>query len=433
LVHQAEAHLFGLNNELQDNTAAFLLFSAAASLGCMKAAGIVGFCLEFGIGTAQSFAACEPWYVRAARAGHALAMARLAFLRRYGRPHVRMNRSESESWQLRVAGIGSLMLPCNRPSLHDTVSSGELREDPLVWLWWAAKHLCNPAAQYALGTCYHDGVGVVKSPESAVQWYRKSADQGHPRGEGIMGYCYGEGFGIERDTHLALEYYQRAAQQGETVAMYNVGYCFEEGIGIDRDLKMAFQWYQRAAVQGNALAANSLGYFYEEGLGVERDYVQAVHWYKVAAEQGNPWAEHNLAYMYASGLGVARDDEQAVKWYRRAADQGHAGAQNKLGHCLQTGTGCSPDAQAAVQWYSKAAAQQYPAACVALAWCYENGVGVSRDVRSALQFVDLALKLGYSDHIVSDWCISLGLRVALLGVGQVARDAASFSCPAKAA
>jgi TPR repeat protein len=59
--------------------------------------------------------------------------------------------------------------------------------------------------------------------------YRQSAEQNHPRGQGILGFCYGEGFGVERDEQLALHHYMLAAKQGESVAIYNVGYCWEEG------------------------------------------------------------------------------------------------------------------------------------------------------------------------------------------------------------
>ncbi|KNE61605.1 hypothetical protein AMAG_06418 [Allomyces macrogynus ATCC 38327] len=435
LTRVAELLLFGVRGTalIADEPRAFKLLTAAADHGCVKARGLLGFCYEFGLGVTASFKNAEPHYQVAANAGHAVSMARLAFLRRYGRPHVRMNRGESELWQQRVARLGDPDMPrlaCNATAALDP---NPRHGDPLAWLWWAAETCMNAAAQYALGTCFHDGVGVEKSATTAVQWYRLSADQENPRGQGILGYCYGEAFGVEKDANLALKYYLLAANQGETVAMYNVGYVYEESIGVERNMEIAFQWYQRAAELGNALAANSLGYFYEEGFGCDKNIDQAVYWYRVAAEQGNPWAEHNLAYMYASGTGVPQDDRLAYMWFRRSAEQGHAGAQNRVAQFLQQGTGCDADPIEAVVWFEKAAAQNYSTACIALAWCYEHGHGVKPDVHVALDWVKRALDLGYQDTTVSDWAIALGLRVSMVAVGELARATMADRMAAEAA
>ncbi len=35
------------------------------------------------------------------------------------------------------------------------------------------------AAQYAVGRCYEEGIGVAKDTREALNWYRKAALQGH--------------------------------------------------------------------------------------------------------------------------------------------------------------------------------------------------------------------------------------------------------------
>ncbi|KAI9143526.1 hypothetical protein BKA69DRAFT_138938 [Paraphysoderma sedebokerense] len=346
-----------------------------------------------------------------------LAMLRLAFLRRYGRPNVRMDRGEASLWTARVTELQAatrakmstlLKSTTTNQKLRDSAEEidvislpkeqipqavwDELREEGSVgWLKWASEVVGDAASQYSLGTCYHDGVAVQRSPTMAVHYYTLSALQQHPRGYGILGYCHGEGFGLPRNPTLALKYYLLAANLGETVAMYNVGYCFEEGIGVGKSYEEAFSWYLKAAELGNALAANSLGYFYEEGLGVEKNEGKAVEWYRRAAEWGNPWAEHNLGWCYAGGVGVDKDEKEAVKWYKRAAEQGHAGAQNKLAYFLQLGIGTTPNPIESVYWYTKAAEQGYTSACINLAWCYENGCGCERDLRKAVMWLTKAI------------------------------------------
>lgn len=145
----------------------------------------------------------------------------MAFLRKYGRPNVKMDRVEAEDWEKKVA--------VNTQRSHG-------KNDLIAWLQRAANDDNHAAAQYVLGVCYHDGIGVEKSPEIAVSYYKMSAAGGNARGQGILGFCYGEGFGVEKDQNKALELYLSAAKKGETVSMYNVAHCYEEGIGATKNL-----------------------------------------------------------------------------------------------------------------------------------------------------------------------------------------------------
>ncbi|KAG5462966.1 MAG: hypothetical protein BJ554DRAFT_2594, partial [Olpidium bornovanus] len=107
--------------------------------------------------------------------------------------------------------------------------------DGLTWLMIAAAHYQHPASQYALGVCYHDGVGLPRNPKRAFSLYCRSAAGGNPRGMAILGYCYGQGFVAEKNGAMALEWYRRAALHNESSAMFNVGYCYEDGIGVEKN------------------------------------------------------------------------------------------------------------------------------------------------------------------------------------------------------
>lgn len=190
-------------------------------------------------------------------------------------------------------------------------------------------------------------VGVEQSPAKAVYYYQRSADAGHPRGQGILGYCYGEGFGVEKDESKAVDLYLKAALQGESgksvipiphtifrsshfatstpiVSMYNVAHSYEEGIGIEQNIEEALNWYLKSANMGNCYAQNSLGYMYEEGIGVEKDEDVAVQWYKLSADQGYPWAQCNLGFCLQNGVGVEKDEVAGAYWYQLAAMQDHS-------------------------------------------------------------------------------------------------------------
>lgn len=232
--------------------------------GYPLAHSVLGFCYEFGLGVEVDFVQAEQLYLEGAQLRDGLSQARLAFLRKYGRPGVKINRVEADRWQDLVARVNP----------HDS----------LGWLMDAAVNYSEPSAQYALGVCYHDGVGVEKDEQTAVYWYKLSAAQGHARGQGILGFCYGEGFGVDKDEYEAMRWYRLAAEQGESVAIYNVGYCYEEGIGVEKNELEAVKWYRLSANQGNAFAQNSLGYCYEDAIGVEKDTQAAVKWYRKSAD-----------------------------------------------------------------------------------------------------------------------------------------------------
>jgi hypothetical protein len=127
--------------------AAIHFFMQAMQRGSALAKAILGFCTEFGLGCTMDFKQAERLYIEASAQGNGLAMARLAFLRKYGRPDVVIDRVESDEWQARVNAIGP---------------------DSIAWLMDGAIKYHDASCQYAIGVCYHDGVGVPKNEGLAV-------------------------------------------------------------------------------------------------------------------------------------------------------------------------------------------------------------------------------------------------------------------------
>ncbi|PVU89365.1 hypothetical protein BB561_005403 [Smittium simulii] len=345
---------------------------------------VLGFCYEFGLGVKCDYAKSERFYKPCAIKGNALGQSRLAFLKKYGRPGIKIDRTLAAKWALKV-------------KLNSESSATS-------WLEKASYVYGLAEAQYALGLCYHDGIGVNVDDKKAFQLYLKSAKQGNSRGQGILGYCYGEGFGVKQNKQEAVKWYMLAATQGESVAMYNLGYCYEDGIGVARKPLLAVLWYRKAAKKGNAFAQNSLGYCHEDGLGVKKDPKEAVKWYQLSAMQGYPWAECNLGYCYQYGIGVKENPAQATYWYLRAAKQGHARAQHNLGYCYQNGIWVEKDEKKAVMWYHKAAEKGNIYAYHSLGYCYQNGTGVGIQLKEAVKWYKMAavknhppaqLSLGY--------------------------------------
>jgi len=75
---------------------------------CLPLQALLGFAHEFGLGLdGQDFKGAETLYISAAVGGSGLAQSRLAFLRKYGRPGVKIDRVEAEQWIKKVQEKGS--------------------------------------------------------------------------------------------------------------------------------------------------------------------------------------------------------------------------------------------------------------------------------------------------------------------------------------
>jgi TPR repeat protein len=65
---------------------------------------------------------------------------------------------------------------------------------------------------------------------AAVEWYRASADQGHPDGQYGLGEMYAKGEGVEKDLDEAVLWFTRAAENGNLRAQRVLISAYENGV-----------------------------------------------------------------------------------------------------------------------------------------------------------------------------------------------------------
>ncbi|MDH3280119.1 MAG: sel1 repeat family protein [Gammaproteobacteria bacterium] len=68
-------------------------------------------------------------------------------------------------------------------------------------------------AQFALGTMYRDGRGVVQDYAETLRWWRKAAELGAIDAQYALGNMYAGGSGIAQDNILAHMWYDIATKQ----------------------------------------------------------------------------------------------------------------------------------------------------------------------------------------------------------------------------
>lgn len=76
----------------------------------------------------------------------------------------------------------------------------------------------------------------------------------------ILGECYSVGYYIKKDLKQAFEYFKKAADQGHPKSQCNIGIIYHHKSDIvNQDLKQAFKYYKMSADQDYMLAIHNLG------------------------------------------------------------------------------------------------------------------------------------------------------------------------------
>jgi uncharacterized protein len=269
------------------------------------------------------------------------------------------------------------LLPENMAALQQRANGGDAQAQLLLGL----------ANLYGYGKAAVAFKGSGPDAQTAVMWFRKSAEAGNPAAANFLGICLDEGKGITADRQEALKWYRQAAEAGDTHAAFNLGsllrelgntseakqwiikaaehgnmMAFDDALATFSDPKEAMTWLRRLADKGNTSAEVAMGAIYAHltdnkafHKAVPRDYAEAVRWYRRAAEQGSSFGQVSLGSMYSHGYGVTEDKVEAAKWYTQAADQGNSQAAANLGHLCEEGRGLPKDKVKAEMWYSLAA------------------------------------------------------------------------------
>ncbi len=105
-------------------------------------------------------------------------------------------------------------------------------------------------AQYQLGMHYATGTKIPSDNETAVEWMKKAAKQGHIDAM----YQLGSYYTLKHSTDYtkAVRWLQLAAKQKHSGAQYLLGTLYFHGIGVDQDFGLAYGWVFLAARKGDA-------------------------------------------------------------------------------------------------------------------------------------------------------------------------------------
>ena len=253
----------------------------------------------------------------------------------------------------------------------------------------------NAVAQYLIGVCYDNGIGVEVDIELAIDWYRKAAEQGVVEAQ----YDYGIACTVKNNMAEAFNCLNKAAERGYAKAQYAMGWNY----GGNNNISQATYWLEKAAEQGYALAQIALANSYRQGPTHLRDYDTAVEIYSDLAKENDAIALYGLGLCYAQGLGVDTDIELAMEYLKKSAELGYAMAITDLANVYVSGIqGVPQNLSKAMDLYREAAEQGFPMAQFYIGRMYENGWGVDKDIKEANKWYEKAERQNFSKQLIQN-------------------------------
>ena len=221
------------------------------------------------------------------------------------------------------------------------------------------------SAQFSLGEAYAVWEEIESDPETAISWYLKAADAGHPGAEYKIGLAYWNGFYYDEDQEQAVEWLLKSAGHGYAEAMEKLGNCYDEGIGDERYPVEALFWLANAAANGVEGLELDMARLTDEVIEMnDEDFDRhAFDALEKAADVGVREAQYHVGLMYSPFSQqhfVEHDRKRGFELLKAAAERDHYTAAFYVGECYFKGeasglfgfaTSSEDDAE---QWYIKA-------------------------------------------------------------------------------
>ena len=177
---------------------------------------------------------------------------------------------------------------------------------------------CYAPAQYEYAMMLLNGEGTEASPETAVHWLEKAAEQERVDAKTELAKCYLGGIGVPTDTVVAGRLLREAASASHNEALFLYAQ-FMRDTGLEKDsvLGTPLDCLLSAADNGYADALALVVEHYKSVGDDNKVYVYA----RTLHQQGDKRGTKALADCYLNGIGVKRDKRLAKDLYREAGEE----------------------------------------------------------------------------------------------------------------
>lgn len=143
----------------------------------------------------------------------------------------------------------------------------------------------DPRAQYKIGEMFYDGDGVDRDYEKSISWLLKAAESNNGDAFALLGKAHENGNGVQKDEKLAVDYYKKSIQQGSNQGRINYAlFLIKDKKASSKNIELAHSFLKQAADNNSPAGMYELGRFYKNGF-VKSD-VHPLDLYEKAADRG---------------------------------------------------------------------------------------------------------------------------------------------------
>lgn len=250
----------------------------------------LGRAYKFGLGVDRDPIKSKAYYISACKAGNGNAMSGLALI--YMAYPGQENLDSAFFWFNEAVSYG-------QPDAYYHISQVEIQRDTkkglpidtakVIDYWQKGVKLNSPICIASMATIYYYGNATIQSDKTKAYNMLSLVPKGKLNAVStyILGEMYELGEGTSQSFNTALSYYKQSAEQGNTNAMCKLGNFYNWGQGVVKNDSIAFIHYSKAANAGNPWGQRCVASCYYSGTGTERNVSTAEQWIKTAAKGGD--------------------------------------------------------------------------------------------------------------------------------------------------
>lgn len=250
-------------------------------------------------------------------------------------------------------------------------------------------------AEYGLGVCYYNGLGVEKNLEHAYYYFHMLVNNGYDNVVPDCGYFYAEccykGEGTEPNTEKAKAAYYHSALCGSVLSRLRLG---ELMIAEDKNIipydsflrKEVFDWVKEEAEKNDYRAQYIIGHLYLKGISCDKNEDQSLLYLNKSADQGFIFAIYDIVHLFYYNKDCCYVDyNKAFLYIKKLAEKDEHYSQYELANCYRNGVGTEKNIELALKWYEQSA-KACPKAMKTLGDIYYDGDYLQKDYNESLKY-----------------------------------------------
>ena len=324
----------------------------------------------YGLGIEQDYEKAFEWFLKSAQEGNKFAQYSLANLYYYGNG-VEKDFSQAFLWYQRSSSQGQ---PYASYAVAQMYSKGEYvcqneeisqryYKDALSgFLKLESKDQADDNLYCKLGSMFKKGLGTDIDMDSAIDYFKRSAEMNNKNGLYEYGKALLLGEYIHQDKEKAVKLLEKAIKLENINAKRFLALEYISGEHLEQDIEKGLSMLTEYADSGDAFACYKLGKIYFKGdivlqdldkaekylllaedneftqyaFGIlylqkeKYDILKAVDCFEKSADK-NMWSSYQLGRLYLFGAeGLTKDKEQAIEWFTKSANDGNEYARDML-------------------------------------------------------------------------------------------------------